>query len=169
MLLTGTKRHLRARRGLADRRGIVGVVDSAVGPGADTGNELRGDDARVQAERDELARVQWCALESCFSMATMQPRAAGGAPGDELVARQGAADEHAPGGIDRMHLEHALGRSTPTRTVLTSCNLLVPRDFQFNGSRLMTSNTTNLGASSPLPEGGSRIPLERDHHLQGTC
>jgi hypothetical protein len=35
-------------------------------------------------------------------------------------------------------------------------------DFPFQRFRLMTSNTTNLGASTPLHEGGKslRIPIE---------
>ncbi|HEY8707786.1 MAG TPA: hypothetical protein VIM34_07285, partial [Burkholderiaceae bacterium] len=44
----------------------------------------------------------------------------------------------------------------------TSCNLLHGTS-PFTGFRLMTSNTTNLGASTPVPESGKslRIPLER--------
>jgi hypothetical protein len=67
-----------------------------------------------------------------------------------------------------MHLDHALGQIDPDANGLTtrsfplratSCNLLHGLPL-FNGLRLMTSNTTNLGASSPLPEGGKslRIP-----------
>jgi hypothetical protein len=35
------------------------------------------------------------------------------APGDELVARQGAAGKHLAGAIDGVHLEHALGQIDP--------------------------------------------------------
>jgi hypothetical protein len=84
-----------------------------------------------------------------------------GAPGDELVARQGAAGEHMAGGIDGVNLDHALGQIDPDANGLTSCNLLHGTS-PFNGLRLMTSNTTNLGASTPLPEGGKslRIPFQ---------
>jgi putative transposase len=40
---------------------------------------------------------------------------------------------------------------------LCSCNLL--HGLPFNGLRLMTSDTNDLGASSPLPEGGKALRL----------
>jgi hypothetical protein len=50
------------------------------------------------------------------------------APGDELVARQGAADKHVARGIDGMHLNHALGQINANTHRFTSndssCNLL---------------------------------------------
>jgi hypothetical protein len=69
------------------------------------------------------------------------------------------------GGIDGMDLDHALGQVDPDANGLasndSSCNLLHGTS-PFNGLRLMTLNTTNLGASTPLPEGGKslHIPLE---------
>lgn len=64
-----------------------------------------------------------------------------------------------------MHLEHALGKIDSDANGLasndSSCNL--PHGTSpFIGLRLMTLNTTNLGASTPLPEGGKslRIPIE---------
>ena len=86
-----------------------------------------------------------------------------GAPGEELVTRQGAAGEHLAGSVDGMHLDHALGQIDPDANGFTSndcsCNLLHGTS-PLNGLRLMTLNTTNLGALSPLPEGGKslRIP-----------
>jgi hypothetical protein len=95
--------------------------------------------------------------------------AAGGqlaAPDYELVARQGASREHPPSGIDGVNLDHALGQIGAYANGYTfgntSCNLLhgLPLSMAF---RLMTLNTTNLGAPTPLPEGGKslRIPIER--------
>jgi hypothetical protein len=74
--------------------------------------------------------------------------------------------EHTTGRLDGMHLEHALGQiDADANGSFTSndcsCNLLHGTS-PFDGLRLMTSKTTNLGASTPLPEGGKslRIPLE---------
>ena len=41
-----------------------------------------------------------------------------------LASCKGTAGEHAPGGIDRMHLDHALGQVNPYANGLASCNLL---------------------------------------------
>ena len=61
-----------------------------------------------------------------------------------------------------MHLDHTLGQIHTYSNSAFSDNL-VHGTSPFIGLRLMTSNTTNLGASTPLPEGGKslRIPLER--------
>lgn len=47
-----------------------------------------------------------------------------GAPGEELVARQRAAAQHAAGNIDGMHVDYALGQVNPYANGLSSCNLL---------------------------------------------
>jgi hypothetical protein len=66
-------------------------------------------------------------------------------------------------------LDHALGQIGADANSFTSndgsCNLF-HRTSPFTGLRLMTSNTTNLGASTPLPEGGKslRIPMERTNN-----
>jgi len=64
-------------------------------------------------------------------MATMQP-AGSCAPWQELLARQGAVQEHPPGGIESLHLNHSLGQIDPDANGLaagfsnhpSSCNLL---------------------------------------------
>ena len=72
---------------------------------------------------------------------------------------------HAAGAVDGMDLDHALGQIDPHANGFTSnhssCNLLHGTS-PLNGFRSMTLNTTNLGALSPLPEGGKslRIPIE---------
>ena len=82
---------------------------------------MGSDDARVQTEHDELARPVVRAGAGLH-----RNDAAGGqlcAPGQEPVARQGAAGEHAPGAIDAARLDHALGQIDPDGYGSTSCNL----------------------------------------------
>ena len=152
---------LRARGGFADRRIIVGVVLAAGALAAIRADELRGDDACVQAQGSQLARPVVRAGAGFHGDDAARRQL--GAPGQEFVARQGAAGEHLAGGIDGMYLNHALGQIDACANGFTSndssCNLLHGTS-PFNGLRLMTSNTTNLGASTPLPEGGKplRIP-----------
>ena len=62
-----------------------------------------------------------------------------------------------------MNQDHALGQIDPCAHAFTAGNTsrgLLHGAPPFNGFRLMTVNTTNLGASTPLPEGGKslRIP-----------
>ena len=85
--------HLRARGGLADRRGVVGVVLAARALAAVRADQLRRDDARVQAQRRELARpvVRARAGLHRHHAAGRQLRA----PGDEL-ARVAARGSSAP-------------------------------------------------------------------------
>jgi hypothetical protein len=88
------------------------------------------------------------------------------APYDEPVARQGTGGKNLAGTIHGVNLDHALGQIYPHANSFTSnassCNLLQGTS-PFNGLRLMTLNTTNLGASTPLPEAGKslRIPFKR--------
>ena len=105
---------------------IVGVVLAAAALAPIGADELRGDDARIQAQRNELARPVVRARAGFHGH-----DAAGGqlgAPGDELVAWQRARGEHAAGGIDAMHLDHALGQIDADVNGFTSndgsCNLL---------------------------------------------
>ncbi len=159
--LDRNEEHLRPSGGFTNGRGVVGVVLAAAALPAVGADQLRGDDACVQAQGHELARPVVRARAGLHGN-----DAAGGqlrAPGDELVAWQGARGDHMAGAIDGMHLDHALGQIDPDANGFTSndssCNLLHGTS-PFNGFRLMTSNTTNLGASTPLPEGGKslRIP-----------
>ena len=108
--------------------------------------------ARTRFHGDDAARVQL------------------GAPGQEFVARQGTAGQDMAGGIHGVNLDHALGQIDTDANGLPSCNL-THGTSPFNGLRLMTSTTTNLGASTPLPEGGKslRIPIERTPKCQLRC
>lgn len=81
-------------------------------------------------------------------------RAAGGqlrAPYDGLVARQGTGGKNLAGTIYVVNLDHALGQIYPHANSFNSnansCHLF-HGNSPFNGLRLMTSNTTNLGAST---------------------
>ena len=67
-----------------------------------------------------------------------------------------------------MNLAHVLGQIDPYPHGAFSDNLLYGT-YPFIGCRLMTSNTTNLGASSPLPEGGKslHIPIRRQVVVAG--
>ena len=75
---------------------------------------------------------------------------------------RGQDHEHALSPVDRVHLDHTLGQIHPYPHRSFSDNL-VHGTSPFIGCRLMTSNTTNLGAPAPSPEGGKslRIPIER--------
>jgi hypothetical protein len=57
--------------------------------------------------------------------------------------------------VDGMHLDHALGQIDAD----ANCNTSGSTDFPFPRFRLMTSNTTNLGASSPLQECGKSLHI----------
>jgi hypothetical protein len=170
--LDRNEEHLRPAGGFANRRGVVGVVLAAGTLLAIGADELRGDDARIQAQRDELARLVVRTRSGLHGH-----HAAGGqlrAPGDELVALQRAAHQHLASRIDSMNLDHALGQIDPDANGLasnsftsndSSCNLLHGTS-PFNGLRLMTLNTTNLGASSPLPEGGKSLRIPPPHPVR---
>lgn len=83
-----------------------------------------------------------------------------GAPGQKLVAAEGAVDENAGAGVNGMHLDHARGEIDADTGRHTSGHLVHGLPLSHD-CRLMT-HTTNLGASTPLPEGGKslRIPQQ---------
>jgi hypothetical protein len=87
--------------------------------------------------------------------------AGAGALGLRLTWR---ASNAAAGDMRGMRLDHALGQIEPDASGFTSndgsCNLLHGTS-PFNGLRLMTSNPTKLGASTPLPEGGESLRIAR--------
>ena len=70
------------------------------------------------------------------------------APGRKLVSGQRLGNHHAR--IHRMHLDNPLGQIHPD-----SGNLVYGLPLS-HGCRLMT-RTVNLGASTPLPEGGKSL------------
>ena len=123
-------------------------------------DKLRRDDPRLQTERGKLA----CPVVRTGA-GLHGDHAAGRqahAPLKELGTRDRLVREHAACRIDAVHLDDVLGQIDPYPNRAFSDNL-VHGTSPFIGCRLMTLNTTNLGASSPLPEGGKslRIPIER--------
>jgi hypothetical protein len=101
---------------------IVGVVLAGQAFAAVGAHQLRGDDARIQAEPDELARpvVRAGARLHGDDATRRQPDT----PFEELVPGQCAAGENTATRIHRMHLDHALGQADPYSNSSTSCNLL---------------------------------------------
>ena len=160
--LDRNKTHVRPACSLADRRGIVGVVLANVPLAAVRRGQVRRDDARVQPHGQQLARPVVGAGTDFHHdhAARWQLRA----PGQELLAAQRPVRQHATARIDGLHLNHALGKIDAHTRRNTSGNL-VHGTSPFNGCRLMT-RTVNLGASTPLPEGGKslHIPLNRTRY-----
>ena len=105
---------------------IVGVVLAAGPLGAIGADELRGDDARIQAQGHELASPVVRAGAGLHGHDATRRKL--GTPGHELVARQSAAGKHLAGRDDGMDLDHALGQVDPNANGFTSndssCNLL---------------------------------------------
>lgn len=79
------------------------------------------------------------------------------APGQELLAAQRPVRQHATAPIHGLHLNHALGKIDAHTRRSTSDNL-AHGTSSFDGCRLMT-RTVNLGASTPLPEGGKSLHI----------
>ena len=118
--LDGHEVHLRPAGGFADRRGVVGVVLAAHTLAAIRADELRGDDARVQAQGDQLARPVMRAGTGFHGDDAARRQLH--APGQKFVAHQGSAREHMPGRVDGMDLDHALGQIDPDAHGFTSLN-----------------------------------------------
>ena len=82
------------------------------------------------------------------------------APGQELFAPQRPVRRHASAAVHRVRLDHPLGQIHAYPNDLFSDNL-AHGTSPFHSCKLMT-HTTNLGASTPLLEGGKslRIPVK---------
>ena len=103
--------HLRPRGCFADRCGIVGVVLAARTFHAVRLDQLRRDDARVQAEHCQLS----CPVVRARARLHGDDAACGqaNAPLNELVARQSSPREHAICAVDRVDLDHSFGQIHP--------------------------------------------------------
>src|SRR5581483_2999488 len=85
------------------------------------------------------------------------------APRQKLVATECTVGQHTTSAVDAMDLDHALGQIDTDAHGWNWSNLAHGLPLSY-GCRLMT-RTTNLGALTPLPEGGKslRIPIEPTH------
>jgi len=113
---------------LADGRRVVGVVLARRALGSIRRHQLRAHQPRQQPQLGKPSRpvVRTRAHLHGYDATGGQPRA----PRQELLARQRAAAHHRARGIDRVHLNHALGQigtdSHDARFTARagSCNLL---------------------------------------------
>jgi len=114
--------HVRPARRLADRRSIVRVVLADVAFAAVRRSQMRRDDARVQAHRQQLARPVVRAGTDLHhdQAASWQLRA----PGQELVTAQRTVRQHATTRVHGLHLDHALGKIDAHTRRHTSGNLV---------------------------------------------
>ena len=132
--LDGHEVHLRPTGGFADGRSIVGVVLAAGTPLLIGADELRGDDACVQPQGDELA----CPVVQAGAGLPGHDAAGGQlrAPGDEFIAWQRAAGRHLADRINGMDLDHALGEIDPTPTAWPRASPRAPKSSQPSNSAM---------------------------------